>query len=303
LKKIGVTDEDGLESFLSNIYEKFRKENVRNQQVAGKSGDHINKLDMAIKSETVATCMRELIKLLEQGNVPLSEVPRYIKQKRAQKDGIYKEMDIVMKQKRISMREASDAQERVKNALKKEKVTYEQLSRYSRMRAALQKIGLDIDLDLPSFVELIDTIGNKFGFDPMRIISEFQDLNIQELKKKHLLRDVNELENRKVHLMQTSSALQRSNEFHAQGLYAYRELEARGLGFRKLRILCNAISEIARESGITEVVATEVLLKKIEKMYGVKLGQLDADTSTPDTRSVYAAMSERVNLYFYPENE
>ncbi|MGH9965539.1 MAG: helix-turn-helix domain-containing protein [Nitrososphaeraceae archaeon] len=304
LKKIGVTDEDELESFLSTIYEKCRREIVRNQQVAGVSGEHINTLEKVIEPGTVATYIKEMINFSEQGNVSLSGIPPYIKQERAQKDEIVKEKDIIMKQNRILLREASNAQERYENALKKENVTYEQLSAFTRVRAELKKFGLDIDHDLQSVVELMDTIGNKFGYDPERIISEFQDLNIQVLKKKHLSRDVNELENRKEYLMQTSSVLQHSIEFHSQGLHAYRDLEAKGLGFRKLRILSNAISEIARENGIPEYAAADRLFKKIEKMYGMKLRQLDEDPfAPPDTTSVYAAMSERVNLYFYPENE
>jgi hypothetical protein len=304
LKKIGVPDEDELESFLSTIYEKCRKEIVRNQQVAGISGEHINTLEKVIEPGTVATCIKELINFSEQGNVSLSGIPPYIKQERAQKDEIVKEKDIIMKQNRILLREASDAQERYENALKKEKVTYEQLSAFTMMRTELEKIGLDIDHDLPSVVELMDTIGNIFGFDIKRIISEFQDLNILVLKKKHLSRDVNELENRKGYLIQTSSVLQHSIEFHSQGLHAYRDLEAKGLGFRKLRILSNAISEIARERGIIEHAATEQLFRRIEKMNGVILRQLDDDQYTPaDSRSVSTTISERVNLYFGPENE
>ena len=185
-------------------------------------------------------------------------------------------------------------------ALKKEKITYKLLSKYARMRSESEKIGLDIDHDLPYFVELMDTIGNKFGFDVEQIIPEFQDLKILELKKNHLLRDVNELQNHKIHLMQTNSALQRSIEFHTQGLHEYRESMSKGLGLNKLKILNNAISEIARESGITEYAAVEQFFKKIEKMYRVNL---DDPFNPTNPRSVYAAMSERVNLYFYPENE
>lgn len=115
---------------------------------------------------------------------------------------------------------------------------------------------------------------------------------------------MHELDNRKKYLTQTSSGLQRLIEFHTQGLHVYRELESMGLGLSKLRILSNAISEIARELGITEHAAAEKLFRKIEKMNGVKLRQLDDDQSTPvDSRSVSTTISERVNLYFGPENE
>lgn len=304
MKKIGVTDEDELESFLSAIYEKCRKEAVRKQQGAGTSGDHINELEMAIEPETVATCIKELINFSGERNVQLSDIPSYIKQESSKKDAIVKEKDTVVEKTRILLRGESDAQERYESALKTENVTYEQLNRYTRMRAKLEKAGLDIEYDLSSFVELIDTLDSKFGFDAERIISEFQDFNILVLKKQHLSRDIRDLENTKNYLIQTNSALQHSTEFHTQGLHAYRSLEAKGLGFNKLKILGNAISEIARESGITEYAAAAHLFKKIEKMYGVKLRQLDEDPlAPPDTTSVYATMSQRVNLYFYPENE
>jgi hypothetical protein len=305
LKKIGVPDEDELESFLFTIYEKCRKEIVRKEQVAVKSGnDTNNKLEAAIRPETVAACVRELIDFSDQKNVLLSGIPNYIKQQRVQMEAKAKEIDVIAKKTQILLREASAAQERYETALKKEQVTYEQLSNYTRMSAELKKIGFDIDQDVASFVELMDAIGNKFGFDVEQIISEFQDLNILVLKKKHLSRDVNDLGNRKEYLKQTSSTLQQLIEIHSQWLHAYRNLEAKGLGFNNLKILINAISEIARESRTTEYAATEQLFKKIEKMYGLKLTDLEDDLYSPhDAVPVYSAMSERIRLYFGPENE
>jgi Homeodomain-like domain len=217
LKKIGVPDEDELESFLFTIYEKCRKEIVRKEQVAVKSGnDTNNKLEAAIRPETVAACVRELIDFSDQKNVLLSGIPNYIKQQRVQMEAKAKEIDVIAKKTQILLREASAAQERYETALKKEQVTYEQLSNYTRMSAELKKIGFDIDQDVASFVELMDAIGNKFGFDVEQIISEFQDLNILVLKKKHLSRDVNDLGNRKEYLKQTSSTLQQLIEIHSQ---------------------------------------------------------------------------------------
>ena len=71
-----------------------------------------------------------------------------------------------------------------------------------------------------------------------------------------------------------------------------------------MKILSNAISDIARESGIPEYAAVERLFKGIEKMTGIKLRPLDDDPFTPaKPSSVYASMSERVRLYFGLENE
>jgi hypothetical protein len=186
LKKIGVTDEDELESFLSAIYEKCSKEIIRKQQVTGKSGDDVYTPGTGITPETIASCIKELLNFSDRGNVKLSDIPRYIEQKRMQKEAIVKEMDTFMKKRRVLVREALDAQESYKRALEKKNVTEEQLHRYSRMSAELAKAGLDIDRDISLFVGLIDTLSNTFGFDAERIISEFQDVNILSLKKKHL---------------------------------------------------------------------------------------------------------------------
>ena len=78
----------------------------------------------------------------------------------------------------------------------------------------------------------------------------------------------------KIRLQSECSFLKAKISRHRQRLYTYDELESLGLNIRELRILCNAIKEIAAENGISYRVATEQFFEWVEKLYGgIKLRQ------------------------------
>src|SRR5215212_12044962 len=157
-------------------------------------------------------------------------------------------------------------------SLQEEKTTTAELKEYSNFKTELRKYGIPID-DLPKMIQLLYGI-RQHGYDVEKILSEYQDLQFFKDNQARIWRQTREWEDKKITLQDECSFLKAEVSKHRQRLSIYHELESLGLGIRELRILCNAIKEIAAENGKSYRVAIEQFLERVEKLYdGIKLRQ------------------------------
>src|SRR5918994_564176 len=94
-------------------------------------------------------------------------------------------------------------------------------------------------------------------------------MQLSRLKRQLLLK----LEDRKMNLQNDCSSLESQVNLHNQRLYVYDELESLGFGLTKLKILRNAIKEIAAEDNIIFSQAVDKFFEFVEKHYDIKLRQ------------------------------
>jgi Homeodomain-like domain len=265
LKNLGVEDEEELTSFISRLYNNCRSTiEDTHQEKAIKPNTDVSKSGRVFTPDDIASCFREFLLSLGMTNVKFADLPEYIKKTTTQYKKIKKELSVITQQHSIFVRRMLHAEENSVAALEKEKVTFLSLERYLEMKKELAKFDLDVDSDLSRLVDTLKTLGNTFGFDVERIIVEFQDINIQYIRKKHLTRELYEKEQRLNSLNQTHLILEQRVNMHTHLLNVYRNIESLGFGLAQLKIFKNFIEEIAGENEISSDLLMKQIFKRIE---------------------------------------
>ena len=257
LRNIGVNEED-FESFISKLYKRCMK-------VSGLTPDKIG------------SYLEDLVEFSDEddngGNIPkLSEIPYYIEQMKNEKRALKKDIQNLQKQKKISEEEASLANELRDAALENVKVTVVELREYSKFKTELRKYGLSFIDDAQKLVRIIYGIKQR-GYDVDKVLSEFSDIEFMQEKRDMLSKLDRALEDKIVDRRNQYSFLESQVNLHSQRLYVYDELDSMGFGLTKLKILRNAIKEIAAEDNISFSLAVDKFFEFVEKHYDIKLRQ------------------------------
>lgn len=293
LRKMGVNEED-FESFISKLYERCMK-------VSGLTADKIG------------SYLEDLFEFSDEdddngGNIPkLSEISYYIEQKKNDKRKLKEDIQNLQKQKKISEEEASYANELRDAALENEKTTVTELREYSNFKAELIRCGLSSSIvdDARKLVRVIYEIKQR-GCDVDKVLSEYLDIEFMQVKRDMLSTQVRTLEDKIVDSRYQYSFLESQVNLHRQRLYVYDELNAIGLGLNKLRLLLNAIKEIAAENGISYKDGLDQFFEFIEKHYDIKLRLKKSRTTTIVATSIspeYPARDSNSTTNNYPSNK
>jgi hypothetical protein len=257
LRKMGVNEED-FEPFISKLCERCMK-------ISGLTEDKIG------------SYLEDLIEFSDEddngGNIPkLSEISYYIEQKKNEKRKLKEDIQNLQKQKKISEEEASYANELRDAALENEKTTVTELREYSNFKAELSRCGLSSSIvdDPQKLVRVIYGI-KQHGYDVDKVLSDYSDLQIKQIKHDILSNQNRELEHRKMDLHSQCSFFESQVNLHSQRLYVYDELDSMGFGLTKLKIIRNTIKEIAAEENISFSQAVDKFFKFLEQRYDIKL--------------------------------
>jgi hypothetical protein len=258
LRKMEVNEED-FESFISKLYERCIK-------VSGLTPDKIG------------SYLEDLVEFSDEdnngGNIPkLSELPQYIEQKKNENRALKKNIQNLQKQKKISEEEASAANDLRDAALENEKVTVAELREFTKFKTELGKYGLSVVDDTRKLVRVIYGVKQRNEYDVGKILSEYSDIEFMQEKRDMLSKLVRALEDKIVDLRNQYSFLESQVNLHSQRLYVYDELDSMGFGLTKLKILRNAIKEIAAEDNISSSQGVDKFFEFVEKHYDIKLRQ------------------------------
>jgi uncharacterized protein (DUF433 family) len=250
MKKLGV-NENEFKSFILEIYE------------------YCKRYDLT--PEHIASNLKELVKLSK--DVPFAKIPEYIKEKKNTITKLEEDCKISKEKKESMEIETSLAEELRDAALENEKTTVAELREFTKFKTELGKYGLSVVDDTRKIVQVIYGIKQR-GYDVDKVLSEYRDLQIKQMKHDTLSNQNRELEDRKMNLQSDCSFFESQVNLHSQRLYVYDELNSMGFGLTKLKIIRNTIKEIAAENNIIDYrMAVDRFFESLEQQYDIKLRQ------------------------------
>jgi hypothetical protein len=262
IRKMGINKE-AFESFISKVYE-------RCQKVDGGG----------LTPDKIGSYLEDLLEFSQDddnnnGNntIKLSEISHYIEQMKNEKRTLKQDIQNLQQQKKVSQQEASWSKELHDAALEDEKTTVAEIREYSNFKTELEKHGLSIEDDARKFVQVIHGI-KQHGYDVDKVLSEYLDQEIKQIKRDLLINEVKGLEDTKTRLLSECSSLESQVNLHSQRLYIYDELKSMGFGLGELKIILNTIKEIAAEENVIDYrLAVDKFFESLEQRYDIKLRQ------------------------------
>jgi hypothetical protein len=186
--------------------------------------------NIGLAPQDIASNLQALINLSK--DIPFSKIPEHIEDKKNEKTQLegdtkkqHKEIKSLKETKRDLKIEKSTVEELRDLALQEGKTNRDELKEFSNFKTELRKYGIPID-DLPRLVQLLHGIRHS-GYDPNKVLSEYQDLQFFKDNQARLWRQTREWEEKKTKLQNDCSFLKSEVECHSQRLSTYDELIAR----------------------------------------------------------------------------
>jgi hypothetical protein len=140
-------------SFISQIYDNCKKLNL--------------------SPNKIAYYLDELLKFSR--DIPLSQIPDYIKQRTNEKNTLEKEMERLQEKIKQLEEERLVAEELRETSLENERMTSSEIKWYSDLKTELKKYRIPTE-DLSLFAKAVHGI-TQYGYDVNKIIAEFSELD------------------------------------------------------------------------------------------------------------------------------
>jgi hypothetical protein len=245
--KLGVNEQE-FEYFISQIYNDSKK--------------------LDLQPDKIAYYLDELLKFSK--DIPLSQIPYYIKQKTNEKSKLEKDIE-ELQEKTKQLEQERLASEELNNAsLENGSRTASILAWYLKLKTELDRYKIPLE-DVVLFAKAVRGLG-EYGYDVDKIIAEFSELDF--LKSQILFfRNINRgLENKNLKLNEECTSLEQTVNFYRQRISAYEKLEQMGFGLKELKLLWHTITEIAEANNISDEDAVQKFFKDVEEQYDDKLG-------------------------------
>jgi hypothetical protein len=225
--------------------------------------------NLGLPPENIASHLKDLLDF-STTNIPFSQLPNYIKQNADEKEKLEKEVKKLKAQKEILNLQKSYSESVRDQALQDERMTATELKWHSDIKAELRKYGIPVD-DIPKFAKAVNGLA-EYGYDVVKIISEFSESQSRETRQKMLEDSVRMLQNEYNFLGQKCSSLENTVNSHEQIISILKELEAMEFGPEELKLLWNTINEIAAANNMPLYEAQQKFFKDVEEQYDNKLG-------------------------------
>ena len=225
--------------------------------------------NLGVTPRKIVTYIEDLIKFSD--HVRLHEIEDYINQKTVKKIELEKEVRELRDQISTLDEQMSELKKNRDLVLEQKRKAAEEIKSYFDAKQELDKHKLSITEDFQKFAKSVKCIA-EFGYEPERVLAEFQD--IQYLTHKRLALEIatDEMEKDLAKLNQQDYSLRHSINLHLENLSVYNELANIGFGSKELRILLNTILDITNSNGINHWLAVGKFFKDIETQYDAKLG-------------------------------
>ena len=237
IKRLGLVEADeekGLESFVSDIYNKCKYYGL-------------------IPDKLVNFAM-QILDLLE--NMPLSQIPNYIEEKSKDKQKLEEEIKKLLERK-------SSVQLEYEETLRKKKVTVDMLQKFTHMQDTL----IEYDLSTEDTANLVNALKNaqQLGYDANAIADKISTIESLEEKEKELKYNLMVAEDELRMLEQSISLIYQEIDKHRQTLAVCYKLQNIGFGLRELILLNNIVQEIATSNNIDSSMAVKKFFQDIEE--------------------------------------
>ena len=227
--------------------------------------------ELEVTPSKFATCIKELIKVSEDHHIQLHKIEEYIDEKIAKKKELEDEFEDLRNKISTLKNQKSEIENARDLALHQKKMADLEIKSYSNAKQVLDRHKISIDEDLTKFANTVKCIA-EYGYDPKRVLAEFNDIYYLDGKKRALEITTKELEVSAARLSQHDSLLQDKIYLHSENLSVYNELADLGLGSSELRTLLDKIINIAKANDIDPWSAVKKLFKNIDTQYNTKLG-------------------------------
>ena len=236
IKKLGLVaadEEKGLESFVSDIYNKCK--------YYGLPPDKL--INLAI----------QILDLLE--SIPLSQIPNYVEEKSKDKQKLEEEI------KRLLERKAS-AKLECEEALQKKNVTRDILQKFTHSEEML----LEYDLSTEEIPNLVIALNNaqQLGYDSNEIAEKISTIESLAKKEKELKYNLMVEQDELRMLKHATFVLSQEINKHLLTLDVYDKLHSLGFGLNELKVLNNTIQEIAIANNVDSSIAVKKFFEDIE---------------------------------------
>src|ERR1051325_4523971 len=242
--------EDDFESYILDIYNRCK--------------------NLGLPPENIASNLKDLLELSTTDAIPFSQIPNRIKQKADEEEKLEKDVKKLKAQKEILNLQKSYSESVRDQALHDERMTAAELKWYSDLRAKLRKYGIPVD-DIPKFAKAVNGL-RQYGYDVVKIISEFSDHESHVRRRQMLEHRVKMLKGELNYLSQQCSFAQNTLNSHIPTISGLKELETMGFGVKELKLLWHTINEIAVANNIPLNEAQQKFFKDVEEQYDNKLG-------------------------------
>jgi len=227
--------------------------------------------DSGVLPSEFATCIKDLVKVSNDDHVPLSKVKEHTDEKTAKK----KELEIKLEDLKNNISTINNQKSEIENArdlaLQQKKMADLEIKSYSNAKQVLDRHKLSITEDLGKFANVVRCIA-QYGYDPKRVLEEFNNIQNLDGKKRALEITTNVLELNIAELSQRESILQDKIYLHSETLPVYNELANLGFGLNELITLRNLIVNIANSLDKYPPLAVKKFLKDVQTQYNTKLG-------------------------------
>ena len=147
----------------------------------------------------------------------------------------------------------------------------EGMKSYFSFKQELESQGISMTDDIPRFASTVRCIA-EYGYDPQRVIKEFNDTQYHQTKLRALQIAADEKQEDVSRLESQNSSLVRAISLHSSILNVYNELNNAGFGIEKLKVLHETIRKIAESNNISTGAAVDKFFKDTETQYDAKLG-------------------------------
>ena len=250
----------------------LNEQNIDADAAAQLIGDTYKKCkELEVTPSKFATSIKELIKVSEDHHIQLHKIEEYIGEKIAKKKELENELEYLKNEISTLKNQKSEIENARDLALHQKKMADLEIKSYSNAKQVLDRHKISIDEDLTKFANTVNCIA-EYGYDPKRVIAEFNDIYYLDGKKRALEITTKELEDSVARLRQHDSSLQDKIYLHSENLSVYNELADVGFGSSELRTLLDKIINIAKANDIDPWSAVKKLFKDIETQYNTKLG-------------------------------
>ena len=218
-----------------------------------------------------ATSIKELIKVSEDHHIQLHKIEEYIDEKIAEKKELENELEDLSNEISTLKNQKSELENARDLALQQKKMAESEIKSYTNAKQVLDRHNICIDKDLPKLANAINRFEEN-GYDPKRLITELNDIQYLDGKKRALEIATEELEEHVVKLRQQESLLADKICLHSENLPVYNKLANMGFGSSQLKTLLDKIINIAISNGINHWAAGNKFIDDVETQYNSKVG-------------------------------
>jgi hypothetical protein len=237
IKKLGLVEADeekGLESFVSDIYNKCKY--------------------YGLIPDKLVTLAMQILDLLE--SIPLSQIPNYLEEKSKDKQKLEEEIKNLLERK-------SSAQLEYEEALQKKKVTIDTLQEFTHMQDTL----IEYDLSTEDTANLVNALKNaqQLGYDANAIADKISRIESLEEKEKELKNNLMVSQDELRMLKHAISVHDQEIDKYERTLAEHDKLQNIGFGLRELILLNNTLREIATSNNIDSSMAVKKFFQDMEE--------------------------------------